>query len=108
MSPDPITVTDRKRGMPMKSSFCVTTTALVVLTACSTAPPTAKQLADDAAVAMGGADRLQSVRTISMRGGVGSRFRHGQTVRVTDMESPGTLKNVVETADLPGGRAMLD
>jgi glyoxylase-like metal-dependent hydrolase (beta-lactamase superfamily II) len=82
--------------------------AIVGSTACSTAPPTAKQLADEAVMAMGGADRLQAVRTISMRGGVGSRYRHGQTVHVTDMESPGMLKNVVETADLPGGRAMLD
>ena len=77
-------------------------------TACSGTRPTAKQVADAAAVAMGGVDRLQSIRTISMRGGVGSRFKHGQTVHVTDMESPGMLKNVVETADLPGGRAMLD
>jgi glyoxylase-like metal-dependent hydrolase (beta-lactamase superfamily II) len=92
----------------MRLAACISGVAIIGSTACSTAPPTAKQLADDAVVAMGGADRLQSVRTISMRGGVGSRYRHGQTVHVTDMESPGTLKNVVETADLPTGRAMLD
>jgi len=92
----------------MRFTAWIAGVAIIGSAACSTAPPTAKQLADDAVMAMGGADRLQSVRTISMRGGVGSRYRHGQTVHVTDMESAGTLKNVVETADLPTGRAMLD
>jgi hypothetical protein len=78
-----------------------------VAAGCTTAPTT-KRLAQDAAGAMGGADRLQSIRAVSMKGGVGTRLRLGQTVHATDMEMPATLKNVVETFDLPSGRAMLD
>jgi len=80
---------------------------LVAIAGCTSAPTT-KRLAQDAAGAMGGADRLQSIRTVSMKGGVGTRLRLGQTVHATDMETPAMLKNVVETFDLPNGRAMLD
>ena len=77
------------------------------LAGCST-PPTTRQLAQDALAAMGGAERVQGVKTLTMKGGVGSRFRHGQTVTVSSAEPPATLKNVIETLDRANNRAALD
>jgi glyoxylase-like metal-dependent hydrolase (beta-lactamase superfamily II) len=75
--------------------------------ACSSAPD-ARQLGRDAAAAMGGLDQLRGVNTLVMSGGQGTRYRLGQTVRVTDAEQPATLTNVVETLDFANGRAALD
>ena len=72
------------------------------------AAPTARGLAEEAADAMGGVNRLRGVQTLVMRGGTGTRFRHGQTRTVDATEPPIELKNVVETLDLAGGRAALD
>jgi glyoxylase-like metal-dependent hydrolase (beta-lactamase superfamily II) len=77
------------------------------LAGCSGAPNT-RQLGQDAVAAMGGADRLQGVRTLTMKGGVGTRLRHGQTVRVGEAEPPAALKNVIETLDRANNRAALD
>jgi glyoxylase-like metal-dependent hydrolase (beta-lactamase superfamily II) len=79
----------------------------VGLTACSSAP-TARQLGQDAIAAMGGIDRLRGVKTLTMKGGVGTRSRHGQTVKVGEQEPAGTLKNVTETLDRENQRAALD
>jgi glyoxylase-like metal-dependent hydrolase (beta-lactamase superfamily II) len=79
----------------------------VGLAGCSSTPP-ARQLGQDALAAMGGADRVRGVQTLMMKGGVGTRLRLGQTVKVGDMETPATLKNVTETFDLANGRAALD
>ena len=79
----------------------------VGLSACSSAP-TSRQLGQDAIDAMGGAERVQRVNTLTMKGGVGTRYRHGQTVKVGDAEPAGTLKNVVETLDRVNNRAALD
>ena len=57
---------------------------------------------------MGGAERLQGVRTLTMKGGVGTRHRLGQTVKVSDPETAATLKNVTETLDRTNNRAALD
>jgi glyoxylase-like metal-dependent hydrolase (beta-lactamase superfamily II) len=81
--------------------------AALLFTACSAAP-TPRQLAKDAVTAMGGAEKLQSIQTISMKGGTGTRLRLGQTQKVTDAEVQGQLKDVVEIADLANGRASLD
>ena len=77
------------------------------LAACSGAP-TARQLGQDAIAAMGGNERVQGVKTLTMKGGVGTRFRHGQTVKVGEAEPPAVLKNVTETLDRANGRAALD
>ena len=77
------------------------------LTGCSSSP-TSRQLAADAAAAMGGADRVRGIQTLSMSGGEGTRLRLGQTVKVGDKETPAQLTNVIETLDLAGGRAALD
>jgi glyoxylase-like metal-dependent hydrolase (beta-lactamase superfamily II) len=79
----------------------------VGLASCSSAP-TARQLGQDALAAMGGAERVQGVKTLTMTGGVGTRLRLGQTVKVGDAETPATLKNVTETLDRANGRAALD
>jgi hypothetical protein len=96
---------ERHRFVPEALALSVAASALVA--ACSTAP-TPKRLAQDAAAAMGGADKLKSIQTLTMKGGTDSRTRLGQTVHVGDPETAGQLKNVVETYDLANGRASLD
>jgi hypothetical protein len=77
------------------------------LNACSSAT-TERKLAQDAVAAMGGTDRLQSVKTLTMKGGTGARTRIGQMVKATDEDLSGQLKDVVDVADLANGRASLD
>src|SRR5437667_5390390 len=77
------------------------------LGACS-GPPVLRTLAQDAVAAMGGAERLQNVKTLTMKGGTGTRLRMGQMVKATDPENPGQLKDVVDIVDLANGRASLD
>jgi hypothetical protein len=67
-----------------------------------------RTLTQNAVTAMGGMEKLQSIKTLSMRGGTGTRTRLGQMVKATDAEEPGQLKNVVETVDFVNGRASLD
>src|SRR5262245_11610965 len=96
----------RRRGWPAVAGVMAITGALW-LTSCTSAPPTQK-LAQDAATAMGGLDRLRGVQTVTMKGGSGTRLRLGQMVHATDDEMPASLTNVVETLDLSNGRAALD
>ena len=77
------------------------------LSGCS-ASSTPRTLARDAVAAMGGAERLQNVKTLTMKGGTGTRLRMGQMVKATDPENPGQLKDVVDIVDLANGRASLD
>ena len=65
-------------------------------------------MARDAAAAMGGEDKLRAVQSVVMRGGAGSRFRLGSTVRADDTEPAAALTNVIETLDIANGRAALD
>ena len=71
-------------------------------------PPALRTLAQDAVAAMGGAEKLQGVKTLAMKGGTGTRLRMGQMVKATDQENPAQLKDVVDIADLGNGRASLD
>jgi hypothetical protein len=80
---------------------------VIVLNACSSTP-NARKLAQDAVQAMGGTDKLQSIKMLGMKDGSGTRLRLFQTVKATDEESPGQLKNVTETVDLANGRSSLD
>ena len=77
------------------------------LSACSSAP-TARKLAQDAVAAMGGTQKLQSIKTLTMKGGTGTRTRIGQMVKATDEDLMGQLKDVVDIVDLANGRASLD
>jgi glyoxylase-like metal-dependent hydrolase (beta-lactamase superfamily II) len=81
--------------------------AAATVTGCTKAPTT-KDLATNAATAMGGVDRLRGIQTLQMAGGEGTRFRHGQIPKIADREPPATLTRVVETIDLANGRASLD
>ena len=81
--------------------------ALLLTSACSSTP-TVRGLAEQAAAAMGGVDKVRGVQTLAFTGGQGSRYRLGQTVHATDAETPATLTKVKETVDLAGGRAALD
>ena len=75
--------------------------------ACS-GPPSSRRVAEDALAAMGGKDKVEAIRTLTMSGGTGTRLRLGQTRHVTDTEAPGQLTEVVEIADLTNNRASLD
>ena len=96
----------RTRWLPAAAGPMAITGALW-LTSCASSPST-QGLAKDAATAMGGLDRLRGVQTVVMKGGTGTRLRLGQMVHATDDEMPASLTNVVETLDLPNGRAALD
>jgi glyoxylase-like metal-dependent hydrolase (beta-lactamase superfamily II) len=87
----------------LKTITCALTAFL--LTACSNAP-SARSIATDAVTAMGG-EKITSARTLLMKGD-GNRFALGQQTKAGDPDSPGTLKNVVETVDLVDGRAAMD
>jgi glyoxylase-like metal-dependent hydrolase (beta-lactamase superfamily II) len=93
--------------MSMRDRFTAILLAAFAFNACSNAP-TPRKLAQDAVAAMGGVEKLQSIKTLSMKGGTGTRTRLGQMVKATDQETPGQLNNVVETVDLTNGRASLD
>ena len=86
-----------------RNRFAGTILAAFALTACSSTP-TARTLAQDAVAAMGGTEKLQSIKTLSMKGGTGTRLKMGQMVKATDQENPGQLKNVVDIVDLANGR----
>ena len=85
--------------------FLVAAAALTA-TACAK-PPTAKILVHDAVTAMG-AEKLRAVKTITMKGGIGTREQLQESQHVGDAEKPGTLANVVEIVDLAGGRASMN
>lgn len=95
-----------RRRLPVEAGAVLIAGSLC-LSACSK-PVTTQSVAEDAAAAMGGLDKLRGVQSVVMRGGSGTRLRLGQMVHATDVEAPATLSNVVETLDLAGGRAVLD
>jgi hypothetical protein len=76
-----------------------------LLSACSPSP-TPKRLAQDTAEAMGGTEKIRAIRTISMKGGAGTRFRLGQMPRLTDQEPASQLTNV--TGSVIGPSRALD
>src|SRR5438093_13020140 len=71
-------------------------------------PHALRTLAQDAVAAMGGAEKLQGVKSLAMKGGTGSRVRTGQMVKPTDQENHAQLKDVDDIADLGNGRPSPD
>ena len=67
-----------------------------------------KQLAQDAVTAMGGADKLMAIQTLTLSGGKGTRTKVGQMTAATGNDVVGQLANDVEVLDLAGGRAYSD
>src|SRR5262245_60486722 len=76
------------------------------LVGCSSAAQ--RKVAQDAVAAMGGADKLMGIQTLTMSGGSGTRTKVGQPMTATGPDQVGELSNDVETLDLAGGRAAFD
>jgi glyoxylase-like metal-dependent hydrolase (beta-lactamase superfamily II) len=87
---------------------CIAIAAVALSAAACSSARSPRGLAEDAVAAMGGAGKLRAIKTISMKGGTGTRLRLGQTVHVGDPERTGELKNVVEIVDLDSRRASMD
>ena len=81
--------------------------ACAAASACSTAP-TGKSVIGDAVAAMGGSEKLRSIRTITMKGGAGTRAQLQESQHVGEAEPPATLTNVIEIVDLAANRASID
>jgi hypothetical protein len=64
--------------MFVRNRLAVIMVAACALSSCSSGP-TALGLAQDALEAMGGAEKLRSIKTLSMKGGTGTRLRLGQS-----------------------------
>jgi glyoxylase-like metal-dependent hydrolase (beta-lactamase superfamily II) len=95
----------RQRGLAVVGLTVLSGSLFVA--ACAKAPTT-QTLAQDAATAMGGIDKLRGVQTVVMRDGTGTRWRLGQMAHATDAEQPAGLAKVTETNDLANRRAALD
>jgi glyoxylase-like metal-dependent hydrolase (beta-lactamase superfamily II) len=80
-------------------------TALWLVGCSSTAQ---RELAQDAVTAMGGADKLMGIQTLTMTGGTGTRTRVGQMKTATGPDQVGELSNDVEVLDLVNGRAAFE
>lgn len=76
------------------------------LVGCSS--PAQRQLAQDAVTAMGGADKLMGIQTLTMSGGTGTRTKVGQAMTATGPDQVGELSNNLEILDLANGRAAFD
>lgn len=87
-------------------TIAVSVIALLLL-GCS-ANPAQRQLALNSAAAMGGADKLMGIHTLTMSGGTGTRTKVGQAMTATGPDQIGQLSNDVETLDLANGRAAFD
>ena len=67
-----------------------------------------RQIAQDAVTAMGGADKLMAIQTLTMSGGTGTRTKVGQAMTATGMDQTAQLTNNVEILDLANGRVAYD
>jgi glyoxylase-like metal-dependent hydrolase (beta-lactamase superfamily II) len=94
--------------MKTRSILAAVLMAAAALTAIACAKtPTARSLVQDAVTAMG-AEKLRAVKTITMKGGAGTREQLQESQHVGDAEKPATLANLVEIVDLAGGRASMN
>ena len=80
--------------------------AALWLVGCSAAAQ--RQLAQNAVTAMGGADKLKAIQTLTMSGGAGTRTRVGQAKTATGPDQVGEMSNDIEILDLANGRAAYD
>ena len=86
----------------MRQAGWVAVMALAATVACAQATPE-QQLVNDAAAALGGADRLREVRTIVLEG-QGTMFNHGQDMTPGASGQTFTLNSLRRVVDLEGGR----
>lgn len=80
--------------------------AVLWLVGCSGAAQ--RQLAQDAVTAMGGADKLKALQTLTMSGGTGTRTKVGQAMTATGPDQVAQMSNDTEILDLANGRAAYD
>jgi glyoxylase-like metal-dependent hydrolase (beta-lactamase superfamily II) len=91
----------------MTSRFPVIFAGVVALAGAGCSTPTAKSLSDDALTAMGGADKVRAIRTITMKEGTGTREQLLEPRHVGQDEAPAKLSKVTEIVDLADGRASM-
>ena len=80
-------------------AICMTALWLV---GCSSAAQ--RQLAQDAVTAMGGAEKLMAIQTLTMSGGTGTRTKVGQAMTATGPDQVAALSNDLETLDVAKDR----
>ena len=90
----------------MRTRWIALTLTTLWLIGCSA--PSQKQLAQDALRAMGGAEKVKAIQTLTMTGGKGTRTKVGQPSTTTGNDVTGELSNNVETLDLALHRAAMD
>jgi glyoxylase-like metal-dependent hydrolase (beta-lactamase superfamily II) len=91
----------------MTSRFAVILGGLAAIAAAGCSTPTTKSLSDEALTAMGGADKVKAIRTITMKDGTGTREQLLEPRHVGEAEPPAKLSKVTEIVDLADGRASL-
>jgi len=91
----------------MTPRFAVIFAGAIVVAATGCAAPTARSLADEALTAMGGADKVKAIKTLTMKDGAGTREQLLEPRHVGEAEPPAKLSQVTEIVDLAGGRASL-
>jgi len=91
----------------MTSRFPVILAGVVALAAAGCSTPTAKSLSDDALTAMGGADKVRAIRTITMKDGSGTREQLLEPRHVGQDEAPAKLSKVTEIVNLADGLASM-
>jgi len=91
----------------MTSRFVALLSAGIAVGAAACSAPTARSLSDEAMAAMGGADKVKAIKTITMKDGAGTREQLLEPRHVGEAEPPATLSKVTEIVDLASGRASL-
>ncbi|HEX5108776.1 MAG TPA: MBL fold metallo-hydrolase [Vicinamibacterales bacterium] len=91
----------------MTSRFVAMMSAVLAVGTAACSAPTARSLSDEAMAAMGGADKVRAIRTITMKDGAGTRDQLLEPRHVGEAEPSAKLSKVTEIVDLAGGRASL-
>src|SRR5262245_23401617 len=96
----------KEESMSMWRKTIALAVSTLWLVGCSA--PAQRKVAQDAVTAMGGADKLMGIQTLTMSGGKGTRTKVGQAMTATGPDQVGELSNDVETLELASGRAAFD
>jgi len=72
----------------MTPRFAVIFAGAIVVAATGCAAPTARSLADEALTAMGGADKVKAIKTLTMKDGAGTREQLLEPRHVGEAEPP--------------------
>ncbi len=91
----------------MTSRFAAFLAGVMAVAAAACSAPTTKSLSDEALAAMGGADKVKAIKTITMKDGTGTREQLLEPRHVGEAEPPAKLSKVTEIVDLASGRASM-